>query len=245
MTEQPLVQTRAMVVGYHSKPLLPPLDWAIGSGERWAVLGPNGGGKTTCVRSLLGLLPLVSGGVEWAPSCRKSYVSQRTNDIRNFPLTVEGYVAGGIDRGRSYLNPVFARSSTERSAIHHALECTQMKSLASARISELSEGQFQRARIARALGSKPTLVVLDEPTTGLDVQRQNELFGLLDDMVSQGIATLTVSHRLSAITESATHVLLVDKTSQTVIAGEAKAVLEDPRWTQTFGDHFRLTRDVS
>jgi len=144
-------------------------------------------------------------------------------------------VSGGIDRKNSFLNPFIPLSAQAKERVQLALKQTQMYPLAGTRISELSEGQYQRVRIARALASDPDILVLDEPTTGLDIHRQRELFELLRQLSGLGIASITVSHRLGSVQESASHILFVDKHCQVAVSGPASEIMEHPSYLGHYG----------
>jgi zinc transport system ATP-binding protein len=186
-------------------PALSQVSLTVQPGQRLGILGPNGGGKSTLLKLILGLLPVQSGtvqvlGMEPAAARRAGligYVAQRADLELGAPLSVRQVVqlAAGWR-----LNP-FARVPADvRERVERALAITEALSFAERPIGDLSGGQLQRALIARALACEPKLLVLDEPTVGIDAPGQVQFAKLLSDLHAKlGLTILTVSHDLRAI----------------------------------------------
>jgi len=187
-------------VVYDGRTALANVDLLVNTGEVVAVLGANGSGKSTLVRALLGLLPLAGGSLalfgeplerfsDWP---RIGYVPQRSGASTGVPATVREVVATGR-LARSGLRPMRA---SDRAAITGALETVGLADRAKDSVSTLSGGQQQRVLIARALTCEPDLLVLDEPSAGVDVANQQALADTMRSLVRRGTTVLLVAHEL-------------------------------------------------
>ena len=204
-----VVTVERLVVGYRGRGILPPIDLVVRRGELWALVGRNGGGKTTFLRTLLGLLPKVAGERRVAPGAAIGYVPQRVETDPAVPARVVDVVRGGVDQGWSFLDPRASRRAAGRVA--KAMSDTQTTELAEAQLAALSEGQRQRVHLARALVVDPALLVLDEPTSAMDARAERDAFDLLVRVQRErALAVVVVSHHLSHLATRATHVLYVD-----------------------------------
>jgi zinc transport system ATP-binding protein len=176
----------------------------VGSGEFVAVLGANGSGKTTLVRALVGLVPLSGGSLEvfdtplarfrdWP---RLGYVPQRLAVGGGVPSTVREVVASGRTGRARRLRRL---SVQDQHAIDHALEDVGLTHRAGDAVATLSGGQQQRVLIARALAGEPDVLVLDEPTAGVDADSQDTLAGALGHLSRQGGSVVLVAHELGPL----------------------------------------------
>jgi iron complex transport system ATP-binding protein len=181
-----------------------------------AVAGPNGSGKSTLVRALLKRQPLAGGRIlvggqdisamSQRALARTVAVASQREEIA-FPTTVEEYVAlGRYPRLGLWDSP----SSTDRDAVRRSLERAGVSEFVDRSTDELSGGEWQRVRIARALAQEGQALVLDEPTTFLDVGHEMSTFELLDSLVRDGLAILVVSHQLNLIARFASSIVLLD-----------------------------------
>ena len=224
-----------LVVGYAKKALLPPIAFAVESSQTWAIAGPNGSGKSTLLRTLLGLLPPVAG--TYAAPERIGYVPQRSQLDGRLPGRVVDVVASGLDEGMSFLRPGHVRRG--RADVTRALKLTRCSDLEKQRFSELSEGQKQRVLIARAVVRSPQLLVLDEPTSAMDISAEHRVMHLLDEIRNDaGIAVLLVSHHLAVVAEFATHLAVLDRDLGSVVAGPIREAGADPRVQKRYGRIF-------
>jgi len=221
----PLVRCERLVVGYDGRPLLPPIDLTIDAGSFWAVIGRNGSGKTTWFRTLLDLIPPVAGRVAWVrPGTRLAYVPQRSEYDANFPATAADVVAMGTERGWGFLGPL--RPARQRAAVREALAQTGTTALADRPFRSLSEGQKQRALLARVVASAPELALLDEPTAAMDVRNEEDTLALIDRLRRRyGLAVVIVSHFLGVAARFAERVLFLDNESGVVRVGPPREVL--------------------
>ena len=186
--------------GYGRAPLLRDATFGVGAGEFVAVIGANGSGKTTLMRLALGLLRPAEGEVrlfgtplprfhDWH---RVGYVPQRASLDLAIPVSVEEVVRSGL---AARLGLLGRPTRAQRERVHHVLELLGIDELRGAAMSRLSGGQQQRALIARALVTAPDVLVMDEPTTGVDAEARGVLRQTLDHLVEQeGVAVVYVSH---------------------------------------------------
>jgi zinc transport system ATP-binding protein len=194
--------------------VLTDVDLAVEEGEFVAIAGPNGGGKTTLLRLALGLERPTRGEVllygEPAASFRErtsiGYLAQRTKIGLHAPATVRDVV----EAGRAALRPYGRLQQVDRDAVDEALERVGLHELARRRLSSLSGGQQQRAFIGKALAAHPRLLVLDEPTTGVDVEAQDALGALLHRLHEElGVTILYVSHEFGSVESFVERLVLV------------------------------------
>lgn len=194
--EPPLLRLEGVALGYGATPLLTGLDLEVRPGERIAICGPNGAGKTTLLRGLLGLLPPRSGRLE-RRAARVGFVPQREGLDALFPVNTRELVLQGavpLLRGARRL-PAAARTRADG-----LLRTLGLADQASALLAHLSGGQRQRALLARALMVEPQLLVLDEPTSGVDLEAAEAVFNQVDRCVREdGVAALIVTHQFEQL----------------------------------------------
>lgn len=190
----------------HAPPVLRDVDLEVERGEFVAIAGPNGGGKTTLVRLVVGLEQPTSGRVEL--TVRKvGYLPQRTQAGIDAPVTVRELVTTGRASRARLIGPL---SSADRVSVQEAIDRVGLSPSADRRLTTLSGGQQQRAFIAKALAADPELLVLDEPTTGVDVEAQDAIAGLLQRLRSElEMTILYVSHEFGAVERFVERIVLV------------------------------------
>lgn len=231
---RPVLAVQQLVVGYGTTPILPPVSFTMRAGEIWALFGPNGGGKSTLLRSLLGLQPALSGQVD-AYDAPIAAVAQRQELDPLVPARTIDVVRTGCDRHRSFLRP-WMRAS-EHASVDRAVDDTQIRALLHQPFRELSEGQKQRVLIARALASEPKLLTLDEPTSAMDPFHEEAVFRLLEDVAQQRqLAVLVASHHMHILTECAANAVYVDRDMQIVVSGPFHEVAAHPAVIARYGD---------
>jgi len=183
--------------GYEAQTLLRGISLDVVPGEFVALLGANGSGKTTLLRGLLGLLPPLAGRVEPAAGLRIGYVPQRETLDPLYPLSGLDVTLLGACRDLA----VWRRAGAgERERARAALEAVQAGGFAERRYAELSGGQRQRILIARALATRPSLLLLDEPTAGGDAAAERAIVAVLESLrAKDGLAVWMVTHQLHAV----------------------------------------------
>jgi zinc/manganese transport system ATP-binding protein len=192
----PLLVLQQVTSGYPDQPIFEDLDLAIMAGQFAAIVGPTGGGKTTLLKTILGVLPCRSGTIHGARPSAIGYVPQRESIDWAFPVTTQQVVLMGRHRQTSRWP---WSTDEDRRLVAALLERLGLTPYASRHISQLSGGQQQRVFLARALIGKPELLLLDEPTTGIDMKSQFELLQLLRELNQEGITILLTTHDLSAV----------------------------------------------
>ena len=182
------------------------VELAVERGEFVAIAGPNGGGKTTLLRLVLGLEQPTLGRVR-VHVHRLGYLAQRAQAGVDAPLTVQELVgAGRAPRARL----VGTLRSADRHAVRDAIERVGLAQLTDRRMTTLSGGEQQRAFIAKALAAEPELLVLDEPTTGVDAEAQEAIAALLESLRAElGMTILYVSHEFGAVERFVERLVLV------------------------------------
>lgn len=202
----------------------------IGPDDFVGVVGPSGSGKTTLLRALLGTLAPRHGRVERAPGLRLGYVPQRESVDWSFPVTVAEAVLMARPRGGRWAPWA---SPAERAAVAEVLDRLGLGALGDRHIRDLSGGQQQRVFIARAMLRQPQLLVMDEPTAGVDVRTRHELLHLLGELHAGGVAIVLTTHDLNGM---AAHLPRLVCLNQRVVAeGPPLAVLTPPVLEQTYG----------
>lgn len=235
LTRPDLFECQALRVGIAGRAILPALDLTVKSGQFWAIVGRNGAGKTTWLRTLLGLLPAVSGRVKSARDVRVSYLPQRSGLDDLYPLLAREVVSIGAQRGWSFLGGFSSRAHEEK--VVRALAEVDATELAEKPFRSLSEGQKQRVLFARLLAGDAEIAILDEPTSAMDKVAEREAFELIRKLQqSHGMAVLVVSHYLSIVREFADHALLLDADAQQVVVGTPAQVFEHATFRKRYGD---------
>ena len=221
-----LLDCRDVSLGYEGKAIWEGLSFQVRSGDYLCIVGENGSGKSTLLKSLLGLLRPMKGDIVLDASLRAGaigYLPQQTRAQKDFPATVTEVVRSGFlsgKRGRFFYTP-----GEKSCALMHMgkLGILELKDRC---YRELSGGQQQRVLLARALCATRSMLLLDEPTAGLDPKATAELYQLIARLNHQdGITILMISHDLTAALDAASHILHI---GQTVFFGTADAYRTSP-----------------
>lgn len=231
---------------YDRTTVLKNIHFEVCNGEFWALIGPNGSGKSTLIQLILGLLKPTSGSVRlfgqpissFKQRERIGYVSQKSNAFNaKFPATVLEVVRSGLTR-KVGLFKRFTKAD-EQLAIE-ALKIVQMEDYKHQNIGELSGGQQQRVFIARALVGKPELLIMDEPTVGIDQQHVASFYTMLNELNrDHGIAIVLVTHEVDIVTELATHVACLNRTMHFHGIREQYKQMDDDDLSRWYGHPIR------
>jgi len=214
--EGALIRVERATLGYPGRAVLRDVSLALGPAEFVAVLGANGSGKTTLLRSLLGFLPPLGGRVERAPGLRVGYVPQRETLDELYPLTARDVARMGTYGDVPFWRALGARERARGDAALAACGATEFAAL---RYSELSGGQRQRVLISRALATEPQVLLLDEPTAGVDRVAEKAIIGVLASLRRErALAVWIVTHHADAVRGVTERVIHLE--GGTVVEGE-------------------------
>jgi len=198
------------------------VSMAVEAGEIVTFIGPNGSGKTTTAKLVLGILKPDEGRVQQKPNLRVSYVPQQLAVNWTLPLTVNRFLQ------------LTNRASTEQATA--ALAATETLHLAEAQISTLSGGEFQRVLLARAIIRAPELLVLDEPVQGVDFNGEIALYKLIDDIRTRlNCGILLISHDLHIVMSTTDQVICLN--GHVCCSGTPASVASSKEFKSLFGDH--------
>ena len=198
----PALQIENLSVYYGQTPAITGVCLDVEEGEYLGIIGPNGGGKSTLLKAILGLMPISSGSVRIYGKEAKDnrtmlgYVPQFSNVDKKFPIKLSEVVLTG--RMKAGLSPFFRFSKTDREAVNAILERIGISHLKDRQISELSGGEFQKMLIARALAMNPKILLLDEPTASVDASSQDQIYNLLEEL-NENMTIILVTHDLMAV----------------------------------------------
>ncbi|WP_373313641.1 zinc ABC transporter ATP-binding protein AztA [Streptomyces capitiformicae] len=202
----PRVRFTELSAGYPGRPVLHQLDAEIPALAITALVGPNGSGKSTLLGVMAGVIQPTSGQLHHAGD-RPAFVPQRSSVADALPLTVRQTVEMGrwSDRG-----PWRRLTRQDQATVDQAMERLGITELATRQLGELSGGQRQRALIAQGLAQESDLLLLDEPTTGLDPEARDRIAALLTELVADGVTVVQATHDLEAARSADACLLLRD-----------------------------------
>ncbi|MFY9779268.1 MAG: metal ABC transporter ATP-binding protein [Candidatus Baltobacteraceae bacterium] len=227
------VRIRDLTVRYDRVVALDRLDLTLESGTAVGIVGPNGSGKSTLLKTVAGLIAPAGGTVEvfgraprTLPPGTIAYVPQVEDVDWSFPANVYDVVAmGRFPR----LNPLAPFSKHDRAVVDGALAALRLGDLRDRHISQLSGGQQQRTFVARAIAQEPRLLLLDEPTTGVDAATEEALRELVRGLVSQGLPVLMTTHDLDRAEDWFDRLMVVDR--RVLAQGDPDTVLASGAYT--------------
>lgn len=215
-----LIAAEGLTVRLGGEDVVRGVSLAVDPGEIVTILGPNGSGKSTLLRALLGILPASAGRVTRAPGLRIGYVPQRLAIDPSLPMTVRRFLSLPV------------RVSDDRAA--EALRRVGVPEIGQRQMAALSGGQFQRVLLARALLSDPQVLILDEPTQGLDQPGEAAFYRLIEEVRAEtGVAVLMVSHDLHVVMAASDRVICLNH--HICCEGTPRVVSSAPEYRALFG----------
>ncbi len=210
----PLIKCEHVSIGYEGQTVVKDLNFIIEKGDYLCIVGENGSGKSTLVKSLLGLKNVEEGRITFGDGLRQSeigYLPQQNDTQKDFPASVYEVVLSGRLNSRGF-SPFY--TAEDKRAAKEKMELLGIQDLERQCFRDLSGGQKQRALLARALCATKSLLLLDEPVTGLDPIMTGEFYQLIRKINREsGIAVVMVSHDIESAVEDATHILHLQETA--------------------------------
>jgi ABC-type Mn2+/Zn2+ transport system ATPase subunit len=234
----PLIEVSRASFGYDRTPVLSDVSYTVTSGEFTGVVGPSGSGKTSLLKLLLGTVRPQRGSVTRRPGVDVSYVPQLETVNWSFPVTVAECVL--MARAGRRLLP-WATAAEKREAAE-VLERLGIADLATRHIRELSGGQQQRMFIARALLRRPQLLLMDEPTSGVDIGTRHEVLHLLDELHRDGLAIVLTTHDLNGMAAHLPNLVALNRT--VLAAGAPSEVIVPDVLERTFGARMEVLQHL-
>jgi len=236
MMPSPVLALHDVTLGYEGRPVLRNVSFEVEEGEFLALLGPNGAGKSTLLRGLLGLLAPLAGRIEYGfdrGATPPGYVPQRDSLDPIFPLTAYEVALMGTFAG---LGPLSLVGRKEHALAATALERVGLDGIANTPFWTLSGGQKQRVLIARALAAQPRLLLLDEPTAGVDPGATAAILDVITRLNrDERLTVLLVTHQVRQIRPFVRSVIWVDEGTAT--KGPTEIMLAPERVAEVFGTH--------
>lgn len=194
-----IVELIGVSAGYSEEIILRDINLLINPNDFIGIIGPNGGGKTTLVKIILGLIKPVKGEIRWQTDndlIHVGYLPQTTRNDKQFPVSVKEVVLSGLMSSKNFIGQY---NRKDREKVIEVLELMGISHLANKNVGDLSGGQMQRVFLGRAIVSEPQLLILDEPNTFVDNRFEHDLYELLKDL-NNNMAILMVSHDVGTIT---------------------------------------------
>ena len=209
-----IIRIDNVVVEYDHKVILPGVDLSIKKGDFIAITGPNGGGKTSLLRAILGLIEPRSGKVKFYEDGREvkrlniGYLPQKSALDTRCPITVRAVVSSGLLRTKALLSK--SLTAAESVQVDDVLKLVGMDSYSDSSIGNLSGGQLQRTLFARAIVSRPSVLVLDEPLSYIDKTFEAQFYEIVEQL-AQHTTIILVSHEMARIMQMANRHIIVDR----------------------------------
>ena len=236
-------------VAYRRRRVLESVDLAAAAGEWLAVVGPNGAGKSTLLRAVGGLVPVVGGTItldgEDLGSMHHRDRARRVALVPQAPIVPPGMTVGAyVLLGRTPYLPRFgSESAADLQSAADALRLLDLDDFAERPVASLSGGERQRVFVARALAQETPVILLDEPTTGLDLWHQQEVLELIDSLrTERGVTVVSTMHDLTLISRFADRLVLVDD-GRVVAGGTAAEILTPEILGRWYGANVRVIQD--
>jgi len=216
-------------LGYPGNRVIEGLDLEIHRGRFYGIVGPNGAGKTTLIKSMLGIIKPLSGRIERSRTFRFGYVPQREAVDELFPLTVWDVV---MMSRFLHTGPFRRPGKADRESVDRALRDVGLEQKKEIPFRRLSGGQKQRTLLARALAGEPDVLVLDEPTNGMDIGAESAIMEVIRGLHRKGFTIVMITHLINLVADCAEYVMLLNRG---VRFGPREEILTPSMLSQTYG----------
>lgn len=209
-----LIKADNIAASYEGKQVLDNVSLTIFDDDYLGIIGPNGGGKTTLIKIILGLKKPDKGNISFYRDGKQvdhlnmGYLPQYTQIDRKFPISVYDVVLSGLKSKKPFLRPY---TKEQRLQVDNTLKRMELTEFKQKNIGELSGGQLQRVLLARAIVSKPDIIILDEPNTYIDMRFKEQMYQMLE-MANKDCAVVVVSHDIAEILQYTKHIACVNGT---------------------------------
>lgn len=204
-----LIRLENVSIGYKGKPILKDINISVSRGQSLSISGPNGGGKTTFLKTVVGLLPSIKGAIQRKDNIVFGYVPQNENFDPLFPISVTEIVAMG-----RYSRVPFCKRIKKQDwkIVDESIAKVDIEHLKNSNFNSLSGGEKQRTLIARAIAGEPDLLVLDEPTSSIDTKGEREIVSLIKKLTQgKSCSIIMVNHSTNTINNFAEKFVFIDK----------------------------------
>lgn len=243
--KQNIIELKNVSFHYNGAAVIDRVSFAVKEGDYVGIIGPNGGGKTTLMKIILGLLRPISGTISVfgeksgsiAARTQIGYVPQRASSYHmNFPATIEEVVRSGRTAKIGFLK-TFGKD--DERAVNNALEMTGLIPLRKRLIGALSGGETHKVFLARALAAEPKILILDEPEAGIDIAAQEQFYSLLDDLNQKnGLTVFFISHDIELISHTVKSVLCLNR--RLLCYGSPKEFIKEEYIDQLYGKKIKM-----
>jgi zinc transport system ATP-binding protein len=206
--DRPIIEIKNLAAAYDGKTVLRDVNLNIYERDFLGIIGPNGGGKTTLVKCILGLLKPASGEITLADGVTLGYLPQYSSIDRRFPISVEELVQSGLCSKKSLASRF---TPAHREKVANVIRRMGLEGMEKRSIDQLSGGQLQRALLGRAIVSDPSVVILDEPSTYIDKRFEAKLYSLLAE-INRDCAVVLVSHDIGTVLQQVKTIACVNET---------------------------------
>lgn len=206
-----IINCQDLSIGYDKKPIIENLNFCINKGDYLCIVGENGSGKSTLMKTILGLIHPISGKITFGDGVNYSqigYLPQQTVVQKDFPATVFEIVLSGFG-GKCGLSPFYKKEYKE--IAEKNIEKMGISHLKKACYRELSGGQQQRVLLARALCASTSVILLDEPVSGLDPTVTKEMYSIIEELNNDGVTVIMISHDIESALRYSSHILNIGK----------------------------------
>lgn len=203
-----IIECKDLSIGYDNKVVLKDINFIVEEADYLCIIGENGVGKTTLMKTLLNLIKPISGKIFFSENKKVAYLPQQNDIQKDFPASVEEVIMTAF-QARQKSKPFYTKE--EKDIAKEKMESLQISQIAKKSFRELSGGQKQRVLLARALCVNSDVLLLDEPSSGLDINAKNEMKKILSKLNKEGIAIIIISHDIENILDDVKHILHINK----------------------------------